>query len=296
MVLVIFWFCIQLEPALGDSTKNDLFTNAIKSKGLIYGEFRKLILDDAEYEVFLASKLNSDVFPHKEIAAAMLEWGKSKNEILRIQSEVYVDIIRASAYHAGWIYGYYSVSAAVPSDDMVMLLGGGPLPKKKLSKVSETYMIELAIKGLTVTEYDKKYLLTISERDGSELKYLGIQPYDENKFKWYLEKYRGYAIAVLGSYEVINAVPVLKELLSDKSESRELHECAARSLGMMRDMSSVEVLVDSLNDKNLDVQKHVIRSLIQLTGKDFYGDVGKYQEWVLHNPDHFEKVSRKSDD
>lgn len=285
-------YIFPIEYSLGDSAKDALFNNAIQLKGLAYGELRKLILEDSDYEKYLTSKLDSDNFNTQMIASSMLEWGKRKEEMLLLQSETYVNIWTIVTSKADIIKSSFSVTS-VDHSHMEMLLGI-PFEKrtkqKNLNNTSELYMIELAMKGLTSIEFEQNKSTFESERWESDLKHLGILPYEENEFKRSSKVSRCYAIGVLVSHEVVRAIPVLEELLVN-GEFFELRVCAAKGLGMMKDMRSVEALIDVLNDEDSQIQDYVKLSLIQLTGKDFDIDVGKYQQWMLDNPDYFKENS-----
>ena len=73
---------------------------------------------------------------------------------------------------------------------------------------------------------------------------------------------RGFVSLVLANREEHSAIPEIRRLVKD--ESSMVRTCAIGALTFMKDKSSKEVILNSLKDPNLEVQKSAIHAAIKL--------------------------------
>ena len=73
---------------------------------------------------------------------------------------------------------------------------------------------------------------------------------------------RGFVSLVLANREEYSAIPEIRRLVKD--ESSMVRTCAIGALTFMRDKSSKAIILNSLNDPNLEVQKSAIHAAIKL--------------------------------
>ena len=64
---------------------------------------------------------------------------------------------------------------------------------------------------------------------------------------------------------------------------------AAWALGELKDPSAVEPLIESLNDKDILVNKEVAKSLHEITGENFGENQQNWKEWWAQNKENFLK-------
>lgn len=73
---------------------------------------------------------------------------------------------------------------------------------------------------------------------------------------------REYVIAALGTLKVVDAIPVISEVLANKTLERRY--VAAWALGDIGDAAAVPALLAALNDENSEVRRYATRALIKL--------------------------------
>ena len=73
---------------------------------------------------------------------------------------------------------------------------------------------------------------------------------------------RGFVSLVLANREEYSAIPEIRKLVKD--ERSMVRACAIGALTFMRDVSSKEIILKSVNDPNLEVQKSAIHAAIKL--------------------------------
>ena len=73
---------------------------------------------------------------------------------------------------------------------------------------------------------------------------------------------RGFVSLVLANREEYSAIPEIRKIVKD--ERSMVRACAIGALTFMKDKSSKEIILDSVNDPNLEVQKSAIHASIKL--------------------------------
>ena len=73
---------------------------------------------------------------------------------------------------------------------------------------------------------------------------------------------RGFVCLILANREEYASIPEIRRLVKD--ERSMVRTCAIGALTFLKDKSSKEIFLDSLNDPNLEVQKSAIHATIEL--------------------------------
>ncbi len=69
-------------------------------------------------------------------------------------------------------------------------------------------------------------------------------------------------------------------IIALEDENPGVRRAAARALGTMKDLRAVEPLIAVLRDRDGGVRLYAADALEKITGKDFGGDVKKWQQWL----------------
>ncbi len=94
-------------------------------------------------------------------------------------------------------------------------------------------------------------------------------------------EYRSQAAWTLGKMGNRRAVEPLIAALKD--ENWEVRENVVWALGDIKDTRAIEPLINTLSDKNSEVRKDAARSLREITGQNFGGNLTKWQKWWKEN-------------